>query len=88
MGDGGGNGDAGGRSRKRPKVSGGQEEKRVGKKRIRPVPVPVYEPELEIPEVSEADVGKMVLSETSAGILTGVVERFSERNGLGVWSIR
>lgn len=88
VGAGRGSGDAGGRSRKRPKVKRGHEEERVRKKTIQPEPVAVCEPDLEIPEVSEADVGKMVLSETSAGILTGVVERFWERNGLGVWSIR
>lgn len=70
----------GGRSRKRPKASGEVD--------IRPVAAPVGEPSLEIPDVSEADVGKMVLSETRAGILTGVVESFAERNGLGVWLIK
>lgn len=55
---------------------------------IRPVGSPVQEPALEIPEVSEADVGKFLLSETMSGALTGVVEKFTERNGLGVWSIR
>lgn len=55
---------------------------------IRPVAALMGEPALEIPEVSEADVGKMVLSETSAGTLTGVVESFLESDGLGVWSIR
>lgn len=56
---------------------------------IRPVAAPVQEPFLEVPEVSEADVGKMVISETSQGTLTGVVESFAEsKDGLGVWSIR
>lgn len=55
---------------------------------LRPVAAPVQEPGLEIPEVSEADVGKKVLSETCLGTLTGVVEKFVERDGLGVWSIR
>lgn len=67
-----------GSSRKRSKL----------KEVIRPVGSPVQEPALEIPEVSEADVGKLILSETMSGTLTGVVEKFTERNGLGMWSIR
>lgn len=56
---------------------------------IRPVAAPIREPCLEVPEVSEADVGKMVISETSGGTLTGVVESFAEsEGGLGVWTIR
>lgn len=55
---------------------------------IRPVGSPIQEPALAIPEVSGADVGKLLLSETMSGALTGVVEKFTERNGLGVWSIR
>lgn len=46
------------------------------------------EPPLQIPEVSDADVGKVVLSETKAGTLTGVVEAFVERGDIGVWKIR
>lgn len=69
--------------------NGGSSRKRRKIEVIRPVAAPVQEPTLEIPEVSEADVGKMVLSETSGGTLTGVVEKFSEgHDGLGVWSIR
>lgn len=60
----------------------------VAEEEIRPVAAPVRELALEVPQVSEADVGKMVLSETSDGALTGVVEGFTEEDGLGVWSIR
>lgn len=66
------------RSRKRRKVS----------KALRPLAAPVQDPVLEIPEVSEKDVGKMVLSETNGGTLTGIVEKFIETDGLGVWTIR
>ncbi|CAN0289125.1 unnamed protein product [Ectocarpus fasciculatus] len=56
---------------------------------IRPVAAAVPEPLLQVPEVSKADVGKLVLSETGAGTLTGVVEGFEEtEDGLGAWSIR
>ncbi|CAN0493790.1 unnamed protein product, partial [Ectocarpus sp. 12 AP-2014] len=56
---------------------------------IRPVAAAVPEPLLQVPEVSEADVGKLVLSETGAGTLTGVVEAFEEtEDGLGAWTIR
>ncbi|CBJ48306.1 hypothetical protein Esi_0002_0025 [Ectocarpus siliculosus] len=56
---------------------------------IRPVAAAVPEPLLQVPEVSEADVGKLVLSETGAGTLTGVVEAFEETgDGLGAWTIR
>lgn len=74
-----------GRSNKRARVVVGA----VPGEEIRPVAAPVQEPFLEVPEVSEADVGKMVISETSEGTLTGVVESFAEsEDGLGVWSIR
>lgn len=73
------------RSSKRARVVVGA----VPGEEIRPVAAPVQEPFLEVPEVSEADVGKMVISETGEGTLTGVVESFAESgNGLGVWAIR
>ncbi|CAN0157441.1 unnamed protein product, partial [Ectocarpus sp. 4 AP-2014] len=56
---------------------------------IRPVAAAVPEPLLQVPEVSEADVGKLILSETGAGTLTGVVEAFEEtEDGLCAWTIR
>lgn len=74
-----------GRSSKRARVVVGA----IPGEEIRPVAAPVQEPFLEVPEVSEADVGKMVISETSGGTLTGVVESFAEtEDGLGVWTIR
>lgn len=78
--------------REAPSSPGGKnnnnKRRKIAVEKIRPVSSPIEDPALEIPEVSKADVGKMVLSETVAGTLTGVVEKFVEQNGLGVWSIR
>lgn len=80
--------DASKRKPERAMAPSGKGRKRRKAEAIRPLAAPVPEPGLEIPEVSEADVGKMVLSETGRVTLTGVIEKFVERDGLGVWSIR
>lgn len=80
--------DASKRKPERATAPTGKGRKRRKAEAIRPLAAPVPEPGLEIPEVSEADVGKMVLSETGCGTLTGVIEKFVERDGLGIWSIR
>ena len=74
-----------GRSSKRARVVVGA----IATEEIRPVSAPIPEPVLQVPEVSGADVGKLVISETSDGTMTGVVESYAEtEEGLGVWTVR